>query len=232
MKDIVILDCNEIGCNNTAIGSQALHSSKIGNDNTAIGSEALFNNTGQGNTAIGYETLYDNSGGEWNTAIGHSAGINSRNKTNCTFIGYQADDPSGNDNTIILGNSSIAHLKCQITTIASLSDERDKKNIETLSYGLNYINEINPVHFLWNMRDGGKIDIPEIGFTAQNLKKGQEKLNINIPNLVDDNNPNRLEVAPGVLIPILVKSIQELSNQLKETNRKLEELTAKVNSIL
>ena len=64
------------------------------------------------------------------------------------------------------------------------------------------------------MRDGGKIDIPEIGFTAQNLKTAQTTLNITIPNLVNDNNPDRLEVAPGVLIPILVKSIQELSNQL------------------
>jgi hypothetical protein len=82
------------------------------------------------------------------------------------------------------------------------------------------------------MRDGGKIDIPEIGFTAQNLQKAQTKLNINIPKLVNDFNPDKLCICSSVLIPILVKSVQELSNQLNETNRKLEELTAKVNSLL
>ena len=146
---------------------------------------------------------------------------------------------SGNNSFGTLGNSSITSLKCQVTTVSGLSDERDKKEIETLSYGLDYINEIKPVHFLWNMRDGGKIDIPEIGFIAQNLKAAQIKLNINIPNLVDDLNLDYLTVAPGVLIPILVKSVQDLSaklnetnKKLEETNKKLEELTAKVNSIL
>jgi len=129
-------------------------------------------------------------------------------------------------------------IECAVTTINSLSDERDKKEIETIPYGLNYITEINPVQFKWNMRDGGKIDIPEIGFTAQNLKKGQEKLNINIPNLVNEDDPNRLLVGQGYLMPILVKSVQELSQQLndtnkklEETNKKLEELTLKVNSL-
>jgi hypothetical protein len=151
--------------------------------------------------------------------------------TNCCYIGANTFDIHGLDNTIILGDNAIAYVRSN-GTYTTLSDERDKKEIEPLSYGLNYINEIKPVHFLWNMRDGGKIDIPEIGFTAQNLKKAQIKLNINIPKLVDDYNPEHLSVGSGVLIPILVKSIQELSNQLNETNRKLEELTAKVNSLL
>ena len=134
-------------------------------------------------------------------------------------------------NTIVLGNKDITHIVCAVQVISTLSDERDKKEIETITYGLNYINEINPVQFKWNMRDGGKIDIPEIGFTAQNLKKGQEKLNINIPNLVNEDDPNRLLVGQGYLMPILVKSVQELSEQLNETNKKLEELTLKVNSL-
>ena len=32
-------------------------------------------------------------------------------------------------NTVVLGNSSITALRCQVQTISSLSDERDKTNI-------------------------------------------------------------------------------------------------------
>lgn len=219
---------------NTANGYQALYNNILGGSNTAIGHQALFNNNNSSsNTAIGLQALYNNVDGSYNTAIGYNAGptVTNPNLFNCTFIGFDATDPSGNNNTIILGNSLIQHLKCQVG-LTITSDERDKKEIEPLTYGLDYINEIKPVHFLWNMRDGGKIDIPEIGFTAQNLKAAQRKLNINIPNLVDDYNPEHLGVCSALLIPILVKSIQELSTQLNETNKKLEELTAKVNSIL
>ena len=221
---------NTIGYSNTATGNQSLYKNKTGNENTSIGDSALYNNTdGSYNTAIGYSALYSNTTGNYNTAVGFGAGTNAPGLTNTTCVGNGATTNSSN--VIVLGNSSVTGLYCAVTTI-SPSDERDKKEIEPLSYGLDYINEINPVHFLWNARDGGKIDIPEIGFIAQNLKTAQTKLNINIPYLVHDSNPDKLQIAPGVLIPILVKSIQELSIQLNETNRKLEELTAKVNSLL
>lgn len=224
---------NTQGTNNTANGYQSLYNNTVGIYNTAFGYNALYTNeNGSGNIAIGMNSLTNINNGANNTAIGYKAGLDKISGSNCTFIGHQADYSNTTvSNIIVLGNSSITNIY-YYGTLSSLSDERDKKEIEQLSYGLDYINEINPVKFLWNMRDGGKIDIPEIGFTAQNLKEVQTKLNINIPNLVEDSNPDQLHVAPGVLIPILVKSIQELSSQLNETNKKLEELTAKVNSIL
>jgi len=228
-----VLSKNTSGNNNTAVGNQALNNLTSGFENTAIGGIALQGiKTNSGNTAVGNVALSSNSlTGDNNTAIGDSAGKDcSGNISNCTFIGYQANDPNNISNTIVLGNSFITTLKCA-AALTGPSDERDKKEIKPLSYGLNYITEINPVEFKWNMRDGGKIDIPEIGFIAQNLKQGQEKLNIDIPRLVNDNNPDKLEITPGYLIPILVKSVQELSEQLNDTNKKLEELTLKVNSL-
>ena len=216
---------------NTANGYQALYNNILGGNNTAIGQWALFNNNNPtGNTANGFQALYNNVDGSYNTAIGYNAGPTVTNLTNCTYIGANAFG-IGASNSIQLGDGAIGLLRCQVG-LTVVSDERDKKEIEPLTYGLDYINEIKPVHFLWNMRDGGKIDIPEIGFTAQNLKAAQRKLNINIPNLVDDYNPEHLGVCSALLIPILVKSIQELSTQLEETNKKLEELTAKVNGML
>jgi len=230
-----------------------------GGGNTAIGTGSLLNYLGDYTTAVGYNSLSECENSYYNTAVGVGAlkkingnttgfntaigyragqyhtdtGTHRTSGKNCCFIGNEAGHTSVNNltNTIVLGNNLITKIECAVQVINGLSDERDKKEIETIPYGLNYINEINPVQFKWNMRDGGKIDIPEIGFTAQNLKKGQEKLNINIPNLVNEDDPNRLLVGQGYLIPILVKSVQELSQQLNDTNKKLEELTLKVNSL-
>ena len=226
---ITSLASNTDGSNNTAIGFSAINQTNA-SDNTAIGYNALYGSTGGSfNTAIGSGAFQGNNFGSYNTAIGYNTLLTTVDLSNSTCIGHGA--AANNSNVIVLGNNQITGLYCNVQVILP-SDERDKKEIEPLSYGLDYINEISPVHFLWNMRDGGKIDIPEIGFIAQNLKRAQTTLNINIPYLVDDSNPYRLRVSPSTLIPILVKSVQELSNQLNETNRKLEELTAKVNNIL
>jgi hypothetical protein len=112
-------------------------------------------------------------------------------------------------------------LRCAVTTITSLSDARDKKNINPLPLGLEFINDLNPVEFDWNMRDGGKVDIHDFGFIAQELKASQVKLGITVPNLVYESNPDRLEASYGALLPLIVKSIQELkseNNALKSEN--------------
>jgi len=114
-------------------------------------------------------------------------------------------------------------LRCAQTTITAISDQRDKKNIVPLPIGLEFINELNPVEFDWNMRDGGKVDIHEFGFIAQELKSAQEKLGIKVPNLVYEANPDKLEASYGTLLPVMVKAIQEL----KELCAKQQELCAK-----
>ena len=52
--------------------------------------------------------------------------------------------------------------------------------------------------------------MPEIGFEAQQLVN----IDQTIPNLVNTNNPERLEIIPTVLIPILVNAIKELNNKI------------------
>jgi len=86
---------------------------------------------------------------------------------------------------------------------------------------------LNPVRFNWNMRDGGKVDIPEIGFIAQDLQKVQEDTGIHVPGLVYDINPDKLEASYGTLLPLLVKSIQELSQEIKDLKNELEILKNK-----
>ena len=81
---------------------------------------------------------------------------------------------------------------------------------------------MHPVRFNWNMRDEGKVDIPEIGFIAQDLQKVQEESGIHVPGLVFNDNPDKLESSYGTLLPLLVKSIQELSQEIKELKSELK----------
>ena len=206
------------GSNNVAVGASAFNSNTTAEAGTAIGASALSaNTTGLSNTAVGYGALLQNTTGANNTAIGATAGWDpapaNTTGSNNTFIGYQATGTSATvSNEITLGNSSIATLRCQQTSITSLSDARDKTDIAPIPAGLAFVNALKPVSFVWNMRNGGKVGIPEFGFIAQDLQQVQAD-HVTVPNLVYDENPERLEASAGTLIPVLVKAIQELTAQ-------------------
>ena len=123
----------------------------------------------------------------------------------------KSSQPSNtSSNNVTLGNSSTAALRCQVTSITALSDERDKTDIVDLPVGLDFINKLRPVKFKWAMREesqnNGKV---RAGFIAQDFVKaqaGSEYLD-----LVMDENPEKLEARQGHLIPVLVQAIKELS---------------------
>lgn len=216
------------GTNNVAIGTYsggqgAGGSITTGGENTCIGGRypGYAISTGSGNTAIGSQSIYHVSNrvtGNFNTGIGYQAYASSLSSAsftgaNTTCLGY-ASNPSSSSasNEITLGNSSIATLRCQVTTITSLSDARDKTDIVGLNAGLDFVNALNPVRFTWNMRDPeGKHGIEDTGFIAQELKAAQEATGIEIPGLVFEANPDSIEAGYGKLLPVLVKAIQELS---------------------
>jgi len=222
------------GSSNVAFGSTALLNCSDCGGNTAIGRESMEQSTsgGDNNTYVGYSSGYSNTTGDNNSSIGFLSGygvngtLANTTGSNNTFIGYQsANTGSTISNTITLGNSSIATIRAQVTTITSLSDIRDKTNVMPLNYGIDFIKKLNPVSFDWDMRDGGKIGISEIGFIAQELQQAQIDSQINIPNLVYDINPDKLEASYGVLIPIMVKALKEqqaLIDELKQRILNLE----------
>ena len=212
---------------NTAMGSFSQQTNTTGEQNVSVGNGALqFITTGNKNVAVGYATLGGTKTGDYNTAIGHGAGVSIEPSTNCTSIGNGAI--CTNSHQITLGNSAVTALRCNATSITSLSDRRDKKDVEDLESSLEFIEQLKPVRFNWNMRDGGKVDVPEIGFIAQDLQQVQQDTGITIPNLVYDVNPEKLEASYGALLPLLVKSIQELSQDNKRLNAKIQELVAKM----
>ena len=187
--------CITTGGGNIFIGHQAASSSSpsagslTGSNNVALGFQAArFMGGSVTNTvALGYGTLSSTTfNGSGNTAIGSNAGTQVTTGTNNTMIGNQTTGPTtGGNNTLLgylavessdtvsneitLGNSSISSLRCQVQTISSLSDKRDKKDIEELPLGIDFINTLKPVKFTWNMRDGAKVGQQEAGFIAQDL---------------------------------------------------------------
>jgi hypothetical protein len=88
-----------------------------------------------------------------------------------------------------------------------------------LDAGLEFIQLLKPLIYEWNRRDGqGEIGRKEIGFTAQDLLEVQETIGITIPNLVDSNDLNNLKISYGVLVPVLVKAVQDLNKEKDDLN--------------
>ena len=234
---------NTTGNNNTASGVNALYINQSGSNNVANGNQSLFSNTiGNYNTANGESSLYNNTTGLYNTAIGSGAGFTNSTGSNNTYIGRQADCSPGSlsnataigngasvtgSNKIRIGNTAVSVIEVQVALTVT-SDARDKTNFVPLDAGLNFINELNPIRFDWNQRGGGLEGRKDIGFTAQELLLAQEKTKISIPNLVDESNPDKYYVMYTQLIPILVKSVQEMSSTITRLEGEINELKLKI----
>jgi hypothetical protein len=233
---------NVTSIDNTAIGNNALLGSAGSEKNTCVGASSMEQQSGGFNTAVGFRALF-NGNATGNVAVGNLAGEFHGTGSTCTMIGYQASASGlsnstsiGNgsnsiaSNQVTLGNGSIATLRCQVTSITALSDRRDKADIIQLSEGIDFIKQLKPVSYSWNTRDKSKVGIKATGFIAQDLLELQKKSSIgeNL-DLVDDENPDRLEARYANLLPIMVRGIQEQQQQIEELKQANAELT-KINS--
>jgi hypothetical protein len=111
-----------------------------------------------------------------------------------------------------------------------LSDSRDKSDITDLPIGLNLINQVKPSLFKWDKREwyengvstgAKKSSVWTAGFIAQQLDEVQTNNDVQYLNLVYKSNPEKIEATPGNLLPVIVKSIQDLSlanDELKKEN--------------
>lgn len=210
------------GNSNSAIGVKSLQTLNTGSRNVAQGYASLTSLAyGCNNTAIGVSSLNSTYSGCNNTAVGTCAGTGNQG-TNNTFIGFAAVGATAtSNNTITLGNSSVDCIRAQVTTISGLSDNRDKTDVEDIPLGLEFVLNLRPVKFTWNMRDGGKVGIQDSGFIAQDVAALEDQYEVaGWLDMVGRENPEKLELKPGKLIPILVKAIQELNS--KVTNLETE----------
>lgn len=216
----------------TAIGYKALRNLNEADEvwTTAVGYEAGFTATGSGNNSyFGHRAGYAVTTGAENTLVGAFAGDSLTTGSNNIVLGYNAAASSVSvSNEITLGNASITAIRAAVTSITSLSDERDKKDIKDITYGLGFINKLQPREFVWNNRIEQREFLPhskkkesaelkeivsankgkkDFGFIAQEVQVHDD----DTLRLIYDANPEKLEMSYGKLVPILVKAIQELS---------------------
>lgn len=122
----------------------------------------------------------------------------------------------GNSNRLYFGqnNQDKAYVDVSTGSWNPVSDRRAKKNISPISYGLNAILALSPVQY--NMvvdQDGAK---KKLGFIAQDVKAV-------IDEAVDDpeNSDVLLGLDKSVIVPVLVKAIQELAEKVKSLEAKV-----------
>ena len=135
-------------------------------------------------------------------------------------------------NEFTLGGTSITNLRCNDTSISSLSDQRDKAEILDLpdAAGLDLINSLRPVTYYWDRRewydsgvtpDGSKIKRDyrswksnsgqRQGFIAQEVEtaiSGHKSLE---DSMVVSGTADKKEFAPQHLLTNAIKAIQQLS---------------------
>ncbi len=114
---------NSSGYQNCAFGHRTMNNNANGIQNSSFGWHALYSNgSGFQNTAIGHSSLLSNTG-NYNTALGYNSGSTITTGANLTCIGTDAapTTPTAIDQ-ITLGNAFVNSLRCNVTTITSLSD--------------------------------------------------------------------------------------------------------------
>ena len=164
----------------TAIGVLAGENA-VGQQNTFVGFEAGQGATsgcnGTDNTAVGKDAMLVFTSGSNNTVVGREAGSNLTSGTNNLLLGKRAgtsSSPAGtmnNENNIIcLGDNSIvtAHVKVDWTVG---SDQRDKTDIQDITTGLSFVNQLKPKSFWFTTERGSdeKHGDKKYGFLAQDI---------------------------------------------------------------
>jgi hypothetical protein len=143
---------------NVAVGFYALSSAISGDGNTAVGTYTLFNNSGGlSNTAIGYYSSYTLSQGFDNTSIGYNSFLTSNNMSNSTGVGSGAEVTGSNQ--VQLGKSTTTTYV--YGTVQNRSDIRDKADIRDTQLGLDFIKELRPVDYKYDLREDYRPEMPQ-----------------------------------------------------------------------
>jgi hypothetical protein len=169
--------------------------------------------------AVGDSALSSVNAG-FNTGVGQSAGSSLTSGTYNTCLGYNAQASSATAiGDFTLGDSNVASLRCNDTSISTLSDARDKKDVVDSPYGLDTLKKVRPVKFEWDTRKGNiKDGRTDLGFIAQELYALEEN---NIAHLATKSNDGELyEAKYSNLIPIMAQAIKELSAKVEELEKK------------
>jgi hypothetical protein len=223
------------GDSNTAIGHNCMTAgSLVGDFNVTVGRDSLASITdADSNVAVGYKAGLSIDTGDNNICIGREAGV----------TGSPGGNLTTNSNEIVIGDENITEAHTQVDwTVAS--DKRDKTDVTNLDLGLDFINKLTPVTYKWDKRskyidkDDPSVDLNEVttdgthkedwldvGFLAQDVAAIEETYNYKISdktNLITKLSKDGKQYSTSYtkFVPMLVKSIQELTARVKELEDK------------
>lgn len=146
---------------------------------------------------------------------GYGARLNLLSKN---ILGSEGSFVSAIDRVFELGTSSNRWFDVwSIDGSINTSDERDKKNIRSLNYGLKEIMQLKPVRFNWknSIEDNDKI-----GLVAQDLQKvlpevvKDHEYRIDTAGKTEKIPARHLGVMYADIIPVLIKAIQEQQQEI------------------
>ena len=111
-----------------------------------------------GNVSVGYSSAGGITSGDSNTCVGYGAGFNITTGGANTCIGVeagQAVSPSGSittaNDTICFGNTNVSAVYVE-TDAWTTSDIRDKADVADFNGGLDWINAMQPISYVWDKR--------------------------------------------------------------------------------
>lgn len=150
------------------------------------------------------------------TGVGTTGGgvtISNNTSTNSTFYPVFSSSISGFTTSVGVSSSKLNFNPSTgnlfATQFISLSDESRKKNIETISNSIGFINQLNGVKFRWI--DTNKVSF---GLIAQEVEKI-------IPELVEEQSDGLKTINYSSIIAFLIEAIKQQDNRILELERKL-----------
>jgi hypothetical protein len=206
---------NTTGNNNTGIGYQVLRACTNGHNNIAIGQGAgLVVSSGNNNVILGRSAGANLTTGQGNVIIGELAGTDA------------VANLSNQSNFVVLGNNSTTTAMIKVAWTVT-SDARDKGNIEALPIGLEFVSQLQPKQFTLIDRETQETTTGlRYGFIAQDIQNLEST-----PVLVDSTDPDNLKLKESMIVPVLTKAIQELSQQNQQQAHEISNLTTQLQEI-
>ena len=232
----------------TAVGSQALEVATTGGHyNTAIGAEAgLACTSGQSNVFVGRRAGYDATDANNNVFVGQNTQNDNAGTSNQVVLGNTARSQGGGKFTVGTSSSTYSYLTIGSSSWSGSSDVRLKKEITDSTAGLSFINDLRPITFKWKTK--GEVDKslphyekdsnePAIGNSDSNVLTKHGFIAQEVKAVIDnhteikdgseiweENRDGVQNFSPTALIPMLVKSIQELKTKNDALEARIETL--------
>jgi hypothetical protein len=206
----------------------------IGLHNPLFGTQSYYLNAGNGSAASPSHTFYgDVDTGMYHVTtniVGMSAGTVPVAAFWGSRDGSDAIDGGGiyplSNDVFDVGTASLRWDDIYATnTTIQTSDIRLKEKISPTALGLDFINDLNPVSYKWKKKNENKMDQTHYGIVAQEVMETLTKYGINS---VEDfggithegGEEDYYGARYGEFVPILIKAVQELSDEVKALKEK------------